>query len=137
MTVEFDGLSDAEIAALAKAGGGGKPRLDPGEHAVDVVVRIAGLLRQGEPTEFVPTVAIPHKRAMAFLIQFAGLAGEAAIRALAHAMRQALDAEAPVDLSVVEAAERTVAEAVGSLPKQARAGRLSVVGDLTVRRLRH
>ena len=135
MTVEFDGLSDAEIAALSKAAG--KPRLDPGDHAVDFVCRVTGMLRKGEASEFIPTVAIPHKRALAFVIQFAGLGGEAAIKALAHAMRQALDDEAPVDLSVVEQAERVVAEAVGSLPKQRRDGRLSLIGDLVVRRLRH
>jgi hypothetical protein len=135
MSVVYDGLTDAEIAAVGKAGG--KPTLEPGEHEVDVVVRITGLLRQGEPTDYTPTVSIPLKRALAFLVQFAGLGGEAAIKALAHAMRQALDASAPVDLAVVEQAVRTVADAVGSLPRQDRAGKLTVVGDLTVRRLRH
>jgi hypothetical protein len=134
MTIEYEGLTDAEVAALAKAGG--KPALTPGDHAVDFVCRVTGLLRQGEPTDYTPTVSIPHKRALAFLVQFAGLGGEAALAALAHAMRQALDAETPVDLAVVERAEQVVAEAVGSLPRQRRAGRLSVVGDLTIRRLR-
>ena len=126
------GAGPKTLAALTKAGA--KADIRPGDYSVDFAVRVRGVIRKGEASQYRPTVAIPHKRAMAFLCQFVGLAGSAAMEQIAKAMRAALAAGEECDLAVVEQAELDVASALEQMPLVEREGPVSVLA-LTVERI--
>lgn len=132
--VQLNGLNAAQCAALALCKG--KAELTVGEHDLYFEVAVRGQIVKAAPEEYIPTVDIPHKRALAFLLQFAGLAGEAALKGLVAAMSRAVDADADCDLAIIEQAEAMVAQAVGQLPKKVRSGKTSVgPGGLCITRI--
>lgn len=130
--VAIVGLQAAEIVALSKVKA---EKLTPGDHPVDFTVHVAGVLRKGDISMAVPTVAIPYKAVLAFLVRRMGVTRDAAIKHLTAAMSEAMKAGETVNLETVEAAETAVKEMLGKLPKIPRSGATTLVGDLVVERV--
>ena len=59
-TIILDGLDAAETTALSKVKA---EALTPGQHPVDVTVRVTGVLAKGADYETRPTVSVPHRHA--------------------------------------------------------------------------
>jgi hypothetical protein len=110
-----------------------RPNVEAGEYDIDTVVQlhISGTLDVAEDEEYVPTVKMPWKAALALTLRYAGITREHAMDSLVRAMQQALQtgesAEELVSaLADVEEAEAIVAAGLNELPKQPRAGKVNV-----------
>lgn len=130
-------LAVAELAALAalkpKPGIGGD-ELIPGEYVVDFTVHVQGVIVKLADEHYTPTAEIPLKRALAFVLQFAGLSGEAALAALTKAMQRAVRKDEDVDLSIVDRATDLVQASLDALPTKVRSGKVVLASDLIITR---
>lgn len=113
--------------------------IDPGEYKIkdlyflDVNARVN--VRENE--KYTPTVSIPLKSTLALFMQYTGVTGDHAVRALQQAMTDALEQKEKGDKAVknkvkeVENVEKKVKEQVTSkLPKKDRKGAVSVEGTV-------
>ena len=112
-----------------------RPSVAPGKYPVDMQVNIKGTMKVGEDSEYIPTVHIPMKATLAFLLKRMGFQRDAAVAMLAEAMKEALNSneeseEAIAALATVAESEKMVTEMLGSLPKAKKQG--MVTTDLKV-----
>ena len=140
MELAFD---DVETLALAKAIKekalkDARKNLTVGTHNVDVTAHISGTITVGADEEFIPTVCVPLKAAMALFIRYCGITRNAAETALVKAMTEALNnaqrGAETVDTvagaiseeeSIIAACEAQVTKMMGALPKQTRSGKVT------------
>lgn len=137
-------LDPAVLAALAnilpKDAKKGRGKLAAGEYAIDTEVTLAikGAVKVSADEKYVPTIKVPHKLALALFIRYAGVTGEAAVKALTKAMTKALEIEklkgqdkknalaALAEVADLEAAEERLDAALFELPKAGRVGKVTV-----------
>lgn len=129
----MSGISTPELVAINKAitsktVNAAMAALPPGEHEIDVTVRIKGKIVKGEDTMRVPTANVPLLPALALVAKYAGATGPAAINAIIDAVREAatMDKDAAEALVAREgidiALAKLKAQISSELPKVRRAG---------------
>lgn len=132
------------ITALGKAlenqAKGLRALLTPGEHTVAgrVILDYEGKVQVGDDEQYIPTVAIPLKVAMALFLRYAGVTGPHAQKALMRAMKEALEIEAMgladkksaydaiKELSELDDAEQEIRKGLDALPPKVRRGKVGV-----------
>lgn len=129
-----EALSLAERIALAKISAP-KGEIEPGDHAVDFMVRVKGTVRKGEDYQRTPTVSIPTLAALALFVKRMGFQRDVAIEKLMDCMKAALKGEsaAEIDEWLGEAAEK-VREGLEALPKATVKGVVTTV-DMSVEKI--
>lgn len=114
--------------------------LKPGDHVVEgeVTLTYKGTVKVGEAENYIPTVDIPLKTAMALFVRYAGVTREAAVEALIRAMTEALEIEALKgkdkeraieairEVADLDAAEKAVRAGLDELPEKTRVGKVTV-----------
>ena len=103
-----------------------------------LTVAYNGTVTKNSEEEYTPTVKIAHKAAMALLVRYCGVTGDAALHALERAMRDSLAADEKsedyiIALADLKKAEKKVLASLAKLPKAKRQGKTIIkVGDVTV-----
>jgi hypothetical protein len=110
-----------------------RPHVDAGEYDIDTIVHlhVSGTLDVGEDEQYTPTAKIPWKATMALFLRYAGVTREHAMASLVLAMQEALKtdakaAELVAALADLDEAEALVQAGLDDLPKESRAGKVSV-----------
>jgi hypothetical protein len=110
-----------------------RPNVDAGEYEIDTTVhlRVFGTLDVAEDEEYAPTVKIPWKITLALFLRYAGVTRERAMESLVQAMQESLKtganaAELVAAMADLEEAEALVQAGLDELPKETRAGKVSV-----------
>jgi hypothetical protein len=111
------------------------PALSVGRHQIDetVTIRVTGEVLKCENEEYVPTVHIPLKSVLAFLLPSLGATREVQQKKLLEACKSALNADVKIEQTIngllknVDEAFRIVQDEVtGQLPKQVKEGKVIV-----------
>lgn len=147
MTIQLDPAVLAALAnVLPKDAKKNRENLAAGEHDLDTEITLAikGTVKVSEDEEYTPTIKVPHKLALALFIRYAGVTGEAAVKALTKAMAEALEIEklsgpdkknalkAIGEVADLEAAEKRLDAALFELPKASRVGKVNVKAAVEV-----
>lgn len=111
------------------------PALSVGRHQIDetVTIKVTGEVLKCENEEYVPTVHIPLKSVLAFLLPSLGATREIQQKKLLEACKAALDADVKIEetingllKNVDEAFKIVQDEVTGQLPKQIKEGKVIV-----------
>lgn len=111
------------------------PALPVGRHQIDetVTIRITGEVLKCENEEYVPTVHIPIKAVLAYLLPSLGATREAQQKKLLEACKAALAADVQMEETITalvknidEAFKIVQNEVTGQLPKQVKEGKVIV-----------
>lgn len=125
-------ISPAGLVALEK--NIQAPDLGAGTYRIHdaATVCIKGILTRGEDELFTPTIAVPLKAAMGFLLERLGVTRQYAQMALVDAMTQALASEQSGTTCIqermrdIDEAMRQVQRTLEALPKKTRRGKTKV-----------
>ena len=137
-------MNDVIQTALVKLLGKDLAVLTPGKTEINEVItlHVQGTLRRGEDSYYTPTVSIPLKATLALLLSRMGFQREKAGEILVQCMTEALtltNDTKPKGADILEALMANVDDAMarvnqitGVLPKQLRAGAVTVKGSVEV-----
>ena len=137
-------MNDVIQTALVKLLGKDLAVLTPGTTEINEVItlHVQGTLRRGEDSYYTPTVSIPLKATLALLLSRMGFQREKAGEILVQCMTEALaltDDNKSKSSEIMEAllanvddAMARVSQITGALPKQIRAGAVTVKGTVEV-----
>lgn len=110
--------------------------LTPGAHAVDVTVRVQGMLTVGADTSKTPTCSIPLKETLALFVKKSGMMREHAMRIMEESMTEAIAASgkgagAVEGVEDIANAMKRVTAFTESLPKTPVKGRVTFKGTMS------
>jgi hypothetical protein len=137
-----DPLLATALAKVVKdtAAKAARKELTIGTHQVDFTCRVHGALTVNPQEDYIPTVHIPLITTIAYFIRRCGITRDAALSALMDAMTDAIKTAQPgaeeiepiiaKDMEAIGEMMQKVEEALGTLPKVKRNGK--ILTDLTV-----